>query len=141
MNALAAQSSPSSLRPQFVARGCSCAAEVTRLQDRIEELEQLLGMKMPGVRMSKLSPTEWQLLGLLLKRPLVTREYAFNALYGGRVEADQPASNLISQNIVRLRRRLKDCGIAIQTQVFDGYYMLPEDKRRLRELIDGSNHA
>ena len=66
-------------------------SELERLQNRVCELEELLGLHLER-RLPGFSDLAWQLLGLLLKHRIVPREFAHRALYGGRPEVDQPAT-------------------------------------------------
>jgi len=111
--------------------------ELERLRDRVEELEELIGLTidLPFYRLA-LSPTQARLLGLLLKRDFVTRDFAFVAMYGGRPEADQPDIKCIDIYIHFLRKKLDQYGISIRTR--GGYFMEPADKKRLYEVLQGA---
>lgn len=118
-------------------------SELERLRDRIEELEELLGLTMPWPRYVRgFTPIRRALLGLLRRRPLVTREFAYRAIYGGRPESNQPADlRIIDQIICRLNRVLKDHGIRIQCDNRTGYYLAAEDKAALDQLLADRNRA
>ena len=112
--------------------------ELQRLRKRVEELEWLLAgnvvsprVKIPGVR-----AIGHGLIGLLLRWPLLKYEVAFNALYGARPIADQPADiHIITTNIHRLRKALKPHGITIEGEYGSGYYLNSSNKKRLAGLV------
>lgn len=105
--------------------------------DRIAELEALLGEPPVGVRPVGIYPLSWKLAGLFARRPgLVRREFAYTFLYGGRAEQDQPNSNTVDQHVSRLRISLLEYGITIKTQRPEGWYMLKPDREKLRRLIE-----
>jgi DNA-binding response OmpR family regulator len=85
-------------------------------------------------RRSALPPLERTLLNLLAKRPVVSREAAFNILYSNRQR--QPANLRIIDTIVkRLRRMLKPHGIRIVTERSIGYKIDPESRARLVSFL------
>jgi hypothetical protein len=130
---------PSSSRSRSCS--CGCSSEVSRLRDRVEELEELIGLKVVGSRAAGLSVTQWLMAGLLLKRPLISREFAFRAIYGGRPESDQPTDiRTVDQHMCRMKRRLKAYGIVVKNTAHEGYYLDASSRRRLKELVDGPNH-
>ena len=113
--------------------------EMQCLRDRVEELENLLGLRIeppraiPGVR-----GIGWKLIGLLLRHPMVGREFAFRALYGDRPEIDQPLDlRIIDINICRLRVALRPYKVAIQCEIGTGYFLDEKNKTRLAALVRG----
>jgi hypothetical protein len=109
--------------------------ELERLRDRVAELEDLLGMAMvkPGIGLSGLSGI---LLGLLIRRSAVSREFAFRAIYGARPESEQPTNLRIIDTLVhRLKIALRPHGIVVSTERFTGYYLDGENRRRAAELV------
>lgn len=105
--------------------------------DRIIELETLLGLPPVSVRPPGILPVPWKIAGILVARKgIMTRDYATNVLYGSKPENEQPDSlTIIDAHICRLRCGLKAYDIKIQTQSPDGYYLLPEDREKLLTLI------
>lgn len=105
--------------------------------DRIIELETLLGLPPVGVRPPGILPVPWKIAGILSAcKGVMTRDYATSVLYGSKPENEQPESlTIIDAHVCRLRRGLKAYGIKIQTQSPDGYYLLPEDREKLLRLI------
>lgn len=118
--------------------------EVQSLRDRVEELENLLGLCIEAPRpIVGIRGIGWKLLGLLLRHPMVGREFAFRALYGGRPESDQPADlRIIDINICRLRRALLPYRVIIKAEIGTGYFLDTKNKTRLTALVcrGGPNH-
>jgi DNA-binding response OmpR family regulator len=112
---------------------------IQALQDRIEELEGLLGMNLPRLRIGKLSKlrkTPYKVLGLLLKRELVTRDYIHTALYGGKPESEQPGDlRVVDQHVCHINRALKEHGLKVHTEYGIGYYLDKSARETLREWM------
>lgn len=115
-------------------------SELQRLRDRVEQLEDLLGM---GNTMAKqLSATfgitqcQAKMLGVLLNRSMATKDAMYFALYGDRPEADQPLSeSVIKKHFSRLRRRLAPAGVKIESIYGQGWRLPIEHKAKIRELM------
>lgn len=116
--------------------------ELQQLRDRVAELEDILGLTAQFPR--ELIPVRHYrrgvagpLLGLLLARPFVSADVAYDTLYGGRPEADQPKSgnNCVSVMIYHLRQTLAPHGITVRNLWGQGYYLDDADKEKLRALI------
>lgn len=112
-------------------------AENCRLKDRIQELEGLLSEPDEFVPI-KMSQTHKRLLGLFRKRRLVTKDFAFSALYGSRPECDQPEIKIVDVMVCKLRKRLEPYGITIETQWGIGYYISEESRPKLDALFNGA---
>ena len=114
-------------------------SELVRARERIEELERLLGMRMPKPRsevFNGLSGLGWKLLGLLVKQPLVTREYAFIALYGDRSDEEQPTSlRIIDTNVTRLNKAISPHA-RIKSEPGTGYLIDKTGRESLKALIE-----
>lgn len=117
--------------------------ELQQLRDRVAELEELLGAK-PDVNFRlMLNPEKnvWvkacgPLLGMLMKRDMVTKDAAFTVLYGDRSDADQPASKIIDVIAWRLRKACRARGVVIQTVWGEGFRLDHHNKAKLQALID-----
>lgn len=109
------------------------------LRERIGALEAALGMliKVPVTLGLGLSPTEGQMLGMLLARDFVSREAFHVALYQGRASAeDVPEIKIIDVLMCKIRAKLKPiCGAKIETKWGEGYYIRATDKAVLRAAI------
>lgn len=115
-------------------------SELQQLRDRVCELEELLGLTAEFPRhllprgTFRLNICE-PLLGLLLARPFVSQQAAYDACYGGRPECDQPDIKQIQVAICYLRKGLASKGIEVSLDRGQGYYMTDENKSKLRALI------
>ena len=107
------------------------------LQNRIHELEEILGVMTAFPPILGLTLSEEALLDVLFKLEIVTPATAFAALYGSRA-GEQPSDpkNVVSVLIMRLRKKLVAHGIDIKTRSGAGYYMTAEAKDRLRSIIE-----
>ena len=110
--------------------------EIARLRDRIEELESILGARTEHRRLTGISEIQWRLLGVLMKREgVVSREAAFQVVYGDRQEADQPNMRMIDTHICRINKRLARFGARIQSESGSGYYMDSKIRRILGKFF------
>jgi len=111
------------------------------LRDRIEELEYLLGVRLPVVDMNRkrlrLTRSEACLLAMLITSPskVLSRDFIHQAIYGARPEVDKPEPDIIDQYIVTLRKKLRLFGLTIETQWGDGWYITAETAERLRQKL------
>ena len=110
----------------------SAVPETARLRDRIEELERLMGMRMVPPRLFGLTRREADMLGILLRRQVMTHAQLFEAIWGG----DSDCSVKIVEVVVcKLRAKLRPHGIAIRTEYGVGYFIPPDSKATARALI------
>lgn len=111
--------------------------EIQRLKDRVAELEELLGMRLtfPKLRVKGVRQIGWPILGVLLRYPLVSKEFIFSAVYGDRLEVDQPNLLVIATHISRLNKALRPYEIQIECQYGEGYFLSEENKERLNALV------
>lgn len=112
--------------------GTSTEAE---LRERITQLETLLGAKMAFPLSLGLSRSETVILGLLLARPIVNEDAAFTVLYGDR-SGNPPTSNFLSSFMLCIRRKLDPHGVTVSNRPGTGYFLTPENKTALRDLIE-----
>ena len=133
--------------PAGLAAFTSAAAmtKIERLQDRIEELEQLLGIDEDYVmrlhRGLKLSMMPCRVLGFIAKRASATKEQLYVAVYGEWPECDQPGIKNLGQFIWLVRQRLTPLGIEIVTDFCIGFSMTAANKRKLAAHIDDLSAA
>jgi len=123
------------LKLKLLARRESESRKIERLQNRIYELEEILGAKTELPPILGLTLSEEALLDVLSKREIVTQATAFAALYGSRA-GEQPSDpkNVLSVIIMRLRKKMAVHGIEIKTRAGTGYYMTAEAKDRLHRI-------
>lgn len=107
------------------------------LLNRIDELETELGMKTDVPPEFHIPRNMGALLGMLMKREIVTREGAVMAIYRGMPNTwdKEPDPKIIDVFICKLRTRLKKYDIKVSCKWGLGYFIDGENKRRLRELI------
>ena len=111
----------------------SAAPEIARLYDRIEELERLLGMRAVMPRMFGLTRREADVLGILLRRQVMSTTALFEAIWGGDSER---GIRIVDVMVCRLRAKLRPHGIAIRNEYGVGYFIPPDGKATARALID-----
>jgi len=92
-------------------------------RERLADIERVLQLDDPKPLPFKITRTERVLMELLLKRNCVTREIAWQLLYGHRADADQPQYRVISTVIFHLREKLKKQGVVITTEFGTGWYL------------------
>lgn len=107
--------------------------EIERLRDRVEELEELLGMREIFPRPWRLTAKESEVFGLLMRRPILSIPQLFSAVYGGDAEKSHKIIEVIVHNI---RAKVKLFDISIQNEYGYGYFLPPESKQRARALIE-----
>lgn len=108
------------------------------LQKRNEYLEETVHRLREALTETRLLPREWKLtpseenvLGVLVNRELGTYEALLTALYlaKGRPEASQ---KILQVFICRLRKKLEPYGIKIRTVYGRGWALSPESRASLR---------
>lgn len=115
-------------------------SEIQRLRDRVEQLEDLLGI---GSAMTKqlsaafgLTQCQAKMLGVLLSRSMATKDAMYFVLYGDRPESEQPLSeSVIKKHFVKLRRRLEPKGVRIDAIYGQGWKLANEHKAKIRGMI------
>jgi two-component system, cell cycle response regulator CtrA len=120
-----------------IANSPSIVPPIDTLLNRIDELETELGMKVDVPPEFRIPRNMNALLGMLMKREIVTREGAVMAIYAGMPNTwdKEPDPKIIDVFICKLRTRLKKYGIKVSCKWGLGYFMDGENKRKLRELI------
>ena len=112
---------------------------VQSLRDRIEELETLLGADRSDEERFAVfrvpSGICRRLLGLLLRRSVLSREAAQVILYGGRPEREQPAIESLDTQLFHIRRQLRLHDIEIDTVWGVGWSLKPAAKAKIYALI------
>jgi hypothetical protein len=111
-----------------------------RLQDRVQELEALLGVGNDDV--SRLltvldaTPQQCEMVGFMLKRAVATREGMFIAIFGARPDCDQPDMKIIDVQMVKVRKALEKVGVLVRTEWGSGGWNIASaDKARLRAMM------
>jgi hypothetical protein len=104
---------------------------IDRLQERIEELETLLGLNdelpdnfVTGYRGAPMTA----LVNLFVRRPLVT--------CASVASATGYSEGTVKVCMVTVRKMLREqCGIELRNQHGEGWYLTAADRARLREII------
>jgi hypothetical protein len=114
--------------------------ELQRLRDRVEQLEEMLGIGRDTTLQIRLrlglTKCQAKMLGILVKREMVSWEAMHFVLYGDRPDADQPWSEAnLRKHIVLLRRRLEPTGIKVEAVYGQGWMLANEHKAKVRELM------
>jgi two-component system cell cycle response regulator CtrA len=108
---------------------------VLELEDRIAELEEILGLniKLPGEL--ALTKTLTQMAGLLIKKEVVSSDMFYDAIYGGRPECDQPLLKIIDVQLCKLRKQLALVDVTIRNRWGRGWYLDAADRAKLRGMV------
>lgn len=110
----------------------AAVSETARLRDRVEELERLLGMRPVLPRMWGLTGREADVVGILLRRQVMTHAQLFEAIWGG--DSDRNIK-IVEVLVCKLRAKLRPHGIAIRTEHGVGYFVPPDSKAKARAQI------
>lgn len=120
--------------------------DLATANDRIEELKELLGLKVAAPAALGLTPQMTQMFGAILAaRGVVTIETLQTLLFGDRLDCDWPANprRVVFVQMTRLRSRLGDKGIEIGSHLTidgaRGYFMSQDNKSKANALIRQSN--
>ncbi len=116
----------------------AASPETARLRDRIEELERLLGMREVLPHPWGLTRREAAVLGLLLKRQVMSVTQLFEAIWGGDSDCE---TKIVEVVVCKLRAKLRPHGIAIRTEYGAGYFIPPQAKAVARAQIAGHHRA
>lgn len=108
-----------------------------RLEDRIQQLEEALGVLVLPPLEWGLTKNEGRLIGVLLERELVTKDTAMAALYRDRGESE-PEVKIVDVFICKARKKLRPFGIQIDTRWGVGYSMSAASKAAARQQIEAA---
>ena len=106
------------------------------LQNRILQLEKLLGLEPRWHLPVKLSPIQHRIFGVLLKATTTLNpQQLFQAVYGGLPQSQWPDVKTVEVHVHNVRKRLKPLGIYIETDWGIGYYITRDCKERAISLM------
>ncbi len=105
-----------------------------QLQDRVFELEEMLGMNIKLPAELLLTPAQTIMAGLLSRKEIVSRDMFFTALYGAKPDCDQADIQTIDVQLCKLRKNLGARGIKIKNRWNIGWYLSADDRGKLREM-------
>jgi DNA-binding response OmpR family regulator len=120
-----------------------CQRRITRLEDRIRDLEIILGFDdsvIAAYRSLGLRKTHCALLGFLMKREIAPREQIYTVLFGDRPCGKQPDIKVLDVYIYHIRGALAPLGIQIATVHSSGWQMLPAEKTKLKNWLSALNN-
>lgn len=107
-------------------------AENDELREEITQLREALGATFRAPPGWRLTGSEEKVLGVLVARPLGTRDAMMAALYLGN--GREPASpKTVELFIWKARQKLRPVGILIHNQRGRGWYLDDADRQRLWE--------
>jgi DNA-binding response OmpR family regulator len=114
-------------------------SELQMLRDRVQELEEVLGITTKELALQKLplSPQCCAILGMLYRAKSVGREQIYTGIWGARPECDQPSLNIVDVQLCRVKALLKPRGITVHGRYGRGWWIDDEDKAKIREWIGG----
>ena len=110
--------------------------ENEELRNRVDLLEQSLGITFSAPVFLELTSSEGRVFGLLLSRELVTKTMVMDALYGHRPDSEDVEIKIVDVFICKIRAKLKPWDIPIETVWGRGYYMKPATKDKVRALME-----
>jgi len=109
--------------------------QIAEKDERIRQLLDELGAKQPLPRgLGRFSPREAELLGLLVKRDIVSRETAMVVLYGDRNAP--PDDKVIDVYLHHLRKKLALVGMTIEKRSGQGWLLSAADKAIIAAMRD-----
>lgn len=112
-------------------------ARVRELEDRNEELKDLLGLNINAPCVVPFTKKERHLVGLLTMREMVTKDMAFAALYGDLPESDHPSDpGIITVYMWKIGNKLRDHGVIISMQRGVGWYLKKAQRAKLKALLE-----
>jgi hypothetical protein len=116
-------------------------SEMQRLRDRVEELEQILGMDEDDVSLIRqvtgLAHMPATMVSILYRRRVIlTKETLHQAIYGGVAECDQPQVRVLDSLIHQARKALRPYDVNIHTAYGGGGFSMDELSRaRFKALL------
>lgn len=126
-------------------------SEVDRLRDenetlreQVRQLREQLGLSAPAdfqacCRLAfGMSKSEASILSVLIARPMAPYELLLEALPRGFVPSDDRTMGNVSVHVCRMRRRLAEHGIGINTVWGFGFSIDPAGRARASALIEGA---
>jgi DNA-binding response OmpR family regulator len=110
-------------------------AENDQLRERIWQLEEAMGMNWAPPLEFQLSGSEATLLGVMMTKPMATKEMLFSGLYALRSD-DPPEQKIIDVLICKVRKKVAPYGIVIETVWGRGYALTAESKMKIRAMLE-----
>ena len=119
--------------------------ELNRLRNRVAELENLLGVEWkcpPQWRRQGGNLRQWHILGLLIKRTLVTRSTILISVQADQRLRDRYVDERMADvYICGLRKILRTHGIEINTVPTEGWFLDAQNKPKAKALMTSMRAA
>jgi len=107
--------------------------ENEELRTRLEGLEEAISHEIPAfMKMGILRKSECAVLGMMMKRDVVTRDGLMEYLYGTRNAP--PDTKIIDVFICNIRKKLRHLGVDIETVFGVGYRLTATSKAIIRNI-------
>jgi two-component system, cell cycle response regulator CtrA len=110
-----------------------------KLREKIVTLEEMLGRHVEAPLMLGLTKQESKLFCALVKRDIVTKESAMDALY--RDKPNSAEVKIVDVFVSKIRRKLRPYDISIETVWGRGYLMPGPSKLKVAALLEQSRAA
>jgi two-component system, cell cycle response regulator CtrA len=118
------------------ARAQQLQIELEEAKARIRSLEAELGVSTPVPLSFGLTGAQTCVMGIILKRPLATKNALMTGLYHARsAEAEVPAEKIVDVIVCHVRRKVAPFGIEIETIWGQGWRMSDDHKQRVHDLV------
>lgn len=102
------------------------------LRERIGEFEALLKVEWQPPLELALTPSEVQILRLLVAREdIVTRQQIMTFFYALRPDVEQPEEKIVDVYVCKVRAKLRPFGLNVETVWGRGYRLSPETRKTL----------
>lgn len=109
-------------------------AENDMLRAKIEQLEEIIGMRMPAPIVFGFTGSEARVFGILMKRDVATKEMVMHGLYSTRAD-DDVEIKIVDVFVCKMRKKLQVHDIPIETVWGQGYRLKPETKDKVRGMM------
>lgn len=113
-------------------------AELLKAYAELEFLREAVGLNIKFPPHMGLTKNESSILGVLMKKQIALKESIWMAIYSDKCEDKQADPKIIGVLICKMRRKLKELGVEIKSSWGVGYYLTPEDKKKIESLINGN---
>lgn len=111
--------------------------ENEKLRDKVAQLEEIIGLRLPAPLVLGLSGKEAQLFGALYTREFLTKPAIMTLLYSDRADAE-PEIKIVDVFVCKIRAKVAPFGIEIETAWGQGYAMTAAGKAAAAKLMPGS---
>jgi two-component system cell cycle response regulator CtrA len=108
------------------------------LRDRVIALEEMIGIRITVPLIFQFTIKEAMLFGILLKREMVTKQMAMDALYGLSASGEEAEIKIIDVFICKIRKKLKPFGIEVETVWGQGYRLTQAAKSTVQRHLEQS---